>query len=166
MYSLTSNKQGISEILSYVLLIIIALGISVLVYGFLSSNIPKGEIPECSTDVHVIVSGVDCTFTDPAVNLTLTLQNRGLFNATGFFFRLSPSGREVQTFISTEDRYFFPREPISPGDSREVILNLDSAAPGDGQGMTLEVQPAYRTSEGIAVCERAVINQEIDCIRS
>ncbi|MDD5700364.1 MAG: hypothetical protein PHH00_04250, partial [Candidatus Nanoarchaeia archaeon] len=77
------NKKGVSEIVSYVLLIIIAVAISVLVYNFLIKFIPRGSTPQCPDGISLIPEDITCS----ASTISFNLVNRGLWNVSGAFIK-------------------------------------------------------------------------------
>jgi flagellin-like protein len=82
------SKKAISEIVSYVLLIVIALTIAGLVYSWLKFYIPsKNEIEKCSEDMGISVNDYSCNIDDEEI--ILLLENKGFFNVDGFFIRAS-----------------------------------------------------------------------------
>ena len=73
------HKRGISEIISYVLLILVAITMGMLVYGFLKLYVPK-EKPECKDGINLIIESAQCKHeTNGINNLSVVLRNRGLF---------------------------------------------------------------------------------------
>ncbi len=162
-----SNKKGISEIISYVLLIVIAVGLSVLVFSFLKLYIPKFQTPECPKDISLIVSEVACNlYPDATKNaLNLTLVNKGLFNVTGKYIRFGAEQREVLSLVNKVVKL---RYPLAPGETIKLNYFLlpehlnwkDSLA----SKHTLEIEPAVENEKGeLALCDNAVITQKITC---
>ena len=175
------NKRGISVIIGYVLLIVIAIGLSIAVFGFLRAYLPK-EMPECETDVKLIIREKSCDFT--ARTLTLKLENKGLFSADAAFIRFAESDRTVREWINNPDKEFIsyfseflfclPVVPpateeydpdkcqLKPGDTHDFDLDVFIPTPGE---YTIEVQPAVfvEDAQDPVVCEQAVITQDITC---
>ena len=56
------NKRGISVIVSYVLLIVIAVGVSIGVYSYLRLQVPKDRL-ECNPDIALSVQKYSCNTT-------------------------------------------------------------------------------------------------------
>jgi hypothetical protein len=87
---LKSNK-GISNLIAYALLISLTLSISALVYGWLEFMIPE-ELPSCPEKVNIIVKEYTCTPKTSVPNsgsISMIIQNKGMFNVSGFFIRAS-----------------------------------------------------------------------------
>ena len=164
------NKKGISEIISYVLLIVIAVGLSVLVFSFLKLYIPKFQTPECPQDVSLIVSEVVCK-TNPAdsskMQLTITLVNKGLFNVTDVYIRLGKERREVLSLVNDGkiNSGVHLASPLAPGaKTLQRDYDVSSIVSPDTSIYTLEIEPAIENKKGeLALCDNAVITQKITC---
>ena len=166
------DKRGISEIVSYVLLIVIALAISVLVFALLKVYVPK-EKPQCKEGINLIMEDVSCTYMPATTEniLKVSLQNQGLFKVEKAFIRISKvTGRKSKEDVP-------PLNPISlvsssgntdglnPSESTNALnFKLPSGFELPGEYI-LEVQPAHFTKgkdiESLALCPS--ITQIIDC---
>ena len=82
------NKKGLNEIIGYVLLIAVSITISILVYQFLKTYIPK-EALACPSDTSAFIKSY--TYNCLTGDLTITLQNNGKFGIAGFFIHSSIS---------------------------------------------------------------------------
>lgn len=71
-----TNKKGVSEIVSYVLLIVISISISALVYAWLS-NLPPRAKNTCPDEVSLIIKDY-CLDTGNNI-INITLQNKGTY---------------------------------------------------------------------------------------
>ncbi len=80
------DKRAISVVIGYVLLIAISIVMSVLVYQWLRTYVPKEAI-KCEEGTSVFLKDVsyDCA----ASKLTLTIKNNGKFDVDGFFIHIS-----------------------------------------------------------------------------
>lgn len=154
------GNKGVSEMLSYVLLIVIAVGISVLVYSFLYSNIPKDNIPKCPNEVSLIFLEGKCNLSSNILNLTV--QNKGLFNADGISISLHPTEREVQSILSGSQAYLF-ESALKPGE--KALLGPFSIKSGYTQGeYGLDIQAMTRDEKGNGVpCGESIIKRNITC---
>jgi hypothetical protein len=179
---LIKRKRGVSIMVGYVLLVVIAIGISVLVYGFLELYVPK-EKPECGKDATLIVQDYSCEINpngDGEDYLSIELVNRGLFKADAVYIRLGKPGREVKALV-TDDVYFAQKSDstlsgLSPGESynwgggtsptdysnKEKIKAITD---NRGGTYTLEIEPAIVNDETgiLALCPELTITQEITC---
>lgn len=167
------NHRGLSEIVSYVLLVVIAVGISVAVYAFISVYIPKDK-PTCPTDVFLGTTKVECNSSTSGTQFTVGLVNKGLFTVDAAYLRVAEQGREV-TFLINEPKeagsaqgfYLYepgkPKPGLAPG--KEVLYSYNipaSIIPGPGK-YTLEVQPAIGRGANLALCEAGVSRQTFTC---
>ena len=84
------NKRGVSLMIGYVLLVVIAIGLSVAVFAYLKLYLPKDE-PKCYDDVILSIDDLICVGGEGG-NISVTLTNRGLFNINGAFIRVGEVG--------------------------------------------------------------------------
>jgi len=84
------NKKAVSEMISYVLLIVIALALAAGVYGWLKYYVPAQSEEKCSEEIALSINDYQCG-NDPVHGkiINFTIQNKGLFNVRGFFIRAS-----------------------------------------------------------------------------
>ena len=68
------KKKGVSLMVAYVLLVVIAISLSALVYIFLKSYLPTDKV-ECPSDLSLIIEGARCI--DNKNNLTINISNKG-----------------------------------------------------------------------------------------
>lgn len=77
-----TNKKAISELVSYVLLIVLAIAMAAAAYAFLK---PYAEKPlpeeECPESVNIVLENYSCN--SQTKTMAFTLKNRGLFNVLG-----------------------------------------------------------------------------------
>lgn len=87
---LLRKKRGISEIVSYALLISITIALSVIVYGWLRFYVSGDDIETCSEDVNIIISSYECQAAEgnSGGNLMVVLKNKGLFTVDGYELRV------------------------------------------------------------------------------
>src|SRR3989344_3167864 len=95
---LHTNRKGVSEMISYVLLISIAIGMSLLVFGFLKLYVPKDKI-ECPEGTSLAIEEVSCL----GNQTVLSISNRGKFSIDAFYLRLGSPETTVKTWINNPD---------------------------------------------------------------
>ena len=93
MFIQTKNKKAVSVMIGYILLVTFAIVISVAVYSWLKTYVPKAGI-ECPNDVSIYISD----YTINGNQLNLTFQNNGKFNVGGIYIYYS--GDKNQTIAS------------------------------------------------------------------
>ena len=147
---------------SYVLLIVIAAALSVVVYSYLRSQIPRGSV-ECPSDTSLIAESVSCDISTLRIQLT----NRGLFNVSGVFLRFGVAGTTVKLQIpgNIGDELFKPPHyPLSPGESTARInYIINNFLVENVSDYELEIQPAIIRERRVIICEKALITQPITC---
>ncbi|MBS3092205.1 hypothetical protein J4466_02190 [Candidatus Pacearchaeota archaeon] len=92
------NKKAVSEVVSYVLLIVVAISLSIIVYAWIKIQLPK-EIIECPEGVSVIIKDYQCNEQNNIINITF--QNKGFFSIDGTIIKISNKSNEAPT-ISAE----------------------------------------------------------------
>lgn len=165
LIKMIKNKKAVSEIVSYTLLIIIAVGLSVAVYSFLKIYVPKDRL-NCPDDISIIAQKITCNIDSSSlVLLSLNIKNKGLFNVTDLYIRVGVPGRTVRSQINSMQT---PINNLPPGADMNIAYSstnssgLARAIQGPGKYI-LEIEPAIRTKNGTALCNNAVVTEEIEC---
>lgn len=156
------NKRAVSEIVSYTLLIIIAVGLSVMVYSYLKVYTPKEKV-ECSEDIFATIKESSCHFANGVALLNVTIQNKGLFNISSIYLRVGLPSRTTSYLIGNNPIPL--TSPLAPG-SEINLANIPM--PGDLvnelNNYSLSVQPATKMeNKKIVLCSNAIISQPIEC---
>lgn len=160
------NKKAISEIVSYTLLVVIALVIGSLIYAFLKLYVPK-EKPECKEGINIIIENTNCISSE---KISFTLQNTGLFSIDRAFIKIGKAESRIRESLSPSySPYNFPPDgKLKPSQSHTINIQIDSIPITLTAGeYILEVQPAHFTKEGstdpntLALCKPAT--QKITC---
>ena len=163
---LLQHKKGVSEIISYTLLIIIAITASILVYNFLKLSTPKDR-PVCAEDVSLVVESVNCVHNAEVNNLTLVFQNKGKFTIDSAFIRLGIPGRTTKELITQEDEsdLYFPGGGLLPNSESIRSFSINKVSINEPGDYVLEIQPAIFDDKlgKLAVCTNAIITQNIEC---
>ncbi len=92
------NKKGISVVIGYILLVAISIVMSILVYQWLKTYVPK-ETPTCSEGTSIFVKGVSYDCMNSVLNITI--KNNGKFSVNGYFIHASTS--EDKNALATID---------------------------------------------------------------
>jgi len=88
-----TNKKAISPMIGYILLISAAVVMSVIVYAWLKTYVPKAAL-ECPDTTSLFIKNYTCDNNE----LNLTIRNNGNFNVAGYFIRIANvSGQELAT---------------------------------------------------------------------
>ena len=162
MKNIIQNKKALSEIVSYVLLITIALSLAVGVYSFMKFYVPsENEAEKCSSDVALAVNDYNCNNNV----LSLIIENRGLFDAAGFIIRASDDSDKIPTSeLNTTDKnmhkifnpgfydfYTAGIVKLSPGKTHESNFSysgLDSIA-----RITIQPYTLNKAGDDFLLCE-------------
>lgn len=153
------GKKGVSEMVAYVLLVVLAIGLSVVVFAYLKQFIPKFAKPECPTGISLILNDATCSVSPSGVVMNLNMQNKGLFNISAVYVRLGPENRTIKTWIN-DGEALFPKD-LLPGETLNQIYS--SIKITDSGNYILEIEPAVLSKKGLALCENAIIKQPLTC---
>jgi flagellin-like protein len=104
------QKKALSEIVSYVLLIVIAVSLSVAVYAWLKVYIPKNTV-ECEDGVSLIIKDYSCDTTSN--KLTITFQNKGLYDIDGVYIKIANTSQGNTIYLP--EPQLNPFGPSKPG---------------------------------------------------
>lgn len=148
------NKKAISEMVSYILLIVIAMSIAIGVYSWLKIYVPAENTEKCAEETAIAINDFNCTAAGEDKILTLTIENKGLFNIQGFFARASNDSEQLPSTmleilsagqIGVKGRYDFPEEDkFKPGEIKDfdfIYTDLASIK-------RVQIQPFIRDSTG------------------
>jgi len=164
----------------YVLLVVIAVGLSAAVFSFLKVYVPK-EKPECSPDISLIVQSIEkCTINGDKIILdNIKLTNKGLFKVPAVYIRLAPESKKIRQQINPDidDFYLndYNNDPenggLNPGETEtflqlitDRVKNPDGGDPQPGEYI-IEIQPVTFSDEfpDPIACTKAVITQSVQC---
>ncbi len=171
-----SNKKGLSEIIGYVLLISITMILSVIVYQWVKTYVPKDAI-ECDDGVSIFVNNYNYSCENK--NLNLTVKNSGRFDIAGYFIHATTS--ETQELAVTDLSETTPNgdggavnywlkgggndlNPISAGNSITDVFDLTGI---DSSIYSIQLVPLrYEEVDGRnrpVSCTNAKITQKLSC---
>ncbi len=83
-----TNKKGLSIMIGYVLLVVIAIVMSLVVYQWIKTYVPKGG-QECVDGVSIFLK--DVIYNCSTGRLNITFKNNGRFDIAGFFIHATTS---------------------------------------------------------------------------
>jgi len=153
-----SDKRGVSEVIGYVLLIVMVIALSFIVYKWMASYIPK-DYDKCADDVSIFVKDKQCQLG----KLLLILENNGLFNIDGYYAKATTSQeQEVATlslFENEGEEYVI--SPLKPGEVSEKTLSV--AGEGTYTIYSIEIMSVVldeKTNEPL-VCGNSKIKEKI-----
>lgn len=171
------SKKALSEIVGYVLLIVIAVGISILVYSFLKGYIIK-EDPKCPDNLAISIYDYTCHTEGGQKLIDIQLANAGTYNINGYMLRLrvvyiDEDGNEKTSILKRIDGKDYDsiletRQVLGVGNMTAPI-QIDYTGRGDvdyTRLINIEVEP-YISGKNYqkVLCSNAVISQPIeDCV--
>jgi len=159
---LSRDKSALSNIVGYVLLISITIGLSVLVYNWLRFYVGEDDIEECPEGVSVIVRNYECYATNEngAGRLKVILKNKGRFTVDGYILRVHDQpGADFGFYLFDEVGM-----AIAPGEECEQTYYFGNYS-FDGYNIStvtlVEVQP-FMTDKGEISC-KSYASQDVLC---
>jgi len=175
------NKKGVSAVVTYVLLIVVAIGLSAIVFGFLQALIQEPEFT-CPEGLALVIKDVDCTST-PTGQLYITFQNKGRFEIDGVYARYSntPGAVSSTPLVPIRDSgntggineitdgqkekgfFYFGRSipsPLRPNAEYTQLFRFTST-----KLEKIEIQPFLNLEDDreLGICEEKVITRTISC---
>jgi len=163
------DKKALSEMVSYILLVVIAIGLSVGIYSWLRGQLPSESEEKCSEDVAITIRDYDCDTTNDII--TLTLENSGMFNIQGVYARGANEIGKITTLmldsptklvvagegISTLGRYdFSPSSPLKIGKTKEVKFYYNFTAQIGDKLEKIQIQPFVNGKTNLLLCDNVV----------
>ena len=165
------NKKGVSEILSYVLLIGIAVAMSVGIFAWLKTAANITPAVDCEEETSLFIENYECK----DGKITISLKNNGRFNIDWIILTVSdvPDRAPIYSLISKNDGeldgYFSFSPQLNPGKNQEAEFNMQynqGTSPKTLDKIEIvQIQPFIRhETAGNVVCKNAVIKQNLkDC---
>lgn len=159
------NKRALSEMVSYVILIVVALGLAAGVYGWMKIYIPDGEKESCPTDSAISINDYSCDNVSKIISITL--KNNGLFSIDGFFIKGSNSSESP--IIGLERAEGIPGSLVKGRYDFENSLEPNSIiianfSYGDVSPLLkVKVQPFVIGEKNILLCENIITEDLSGC---
>ena len=147
--------------IGYVLLVVIAVGLSVAVYAYLKIYIPKTDL-KCPEDVHLILKTYQCNIDSRGATLVLELQNKGFRSVNAAYIRMGNSSRQYRELLNSTVALGINLVPGNSTNMTHFTASPQFRKPGD---YVLEIEPAIIKSKTETIlCNEATITQTITCI--
>jgi len=166
------NKKGVSNIIGYVLLIVITIVISTIVFQWMKTYIPTDSL-DCPESVSVFVKDHSYNCTENQFNFTL--KNNGRFDIAGYFIHGTNSSEQELAVIdltlynkmNSKGIVIFDNEINSLTPNNEVNNAFDFSNTSFGQIYSIEIIPIrYQLTNNknrIVSCSNAKIKEVISC---
>ena len=166
------NRKGISIMIGYILLIVIAIIISVIVYQWLKTYIPTDPL-ECPDGVSVFVE--DYTYNCTTNQFNFTLKNNGRFSIAGYFIHATNSPEQgvatidlsEYTSLGVGGAVIFSADINSLIPNNKINNTFDLSNTSIQQIYSVEIVPVtyrvYNNKNRIISCGDSKIREEISC---
>jgi len=159
---LSKDRSAVSNMVAYVILISITIGLSVLVYNWLSFYVGEDSVDECSDGVNVIIKSYECYATNDFGDgrLTVTLKNKGRFTIDGYTLRVHDRpGADFGFYVLDENGVM-----IAPGEEYEQTYEFMDYS-FDGYNLStvtfIEAQPFIMDGDEISC--KSFASQDVVC---
>ena len=173
------NKKALSEVVSYVLLIVVAISLSIIVFAFLRNFVPQERIG-CNEGLSLVIRDFECYPSTGEVKIEF--QNKGNFKIDGIYIRSANSTTNATINLLnatthngiydinsiTEQRtgfLYFGRSdfPLALAPNRNYAQTFDYGE--YGKLTKIQIQPFLNDKETneLIICEDKTITQEIIC---
>jgi len=175
-----NDKRGLSIVIGYILLIAISIVMSIVVYSWLKTYVPK-DTAKCAEGTSIFIRDIAYTCTPEKETLNITVKNNGKFSVNGYFIHVSnvsdldalatidissrvlvggkTSGNSI-VFNELIDNYLTPNEPTNV---RTTSFNVTRY----GRLYKVEIIPIRLQEEGnkkrIVSCGDAKIEETLIC---
>jgi cysteine-rich repeat protein len=173
-----TNKKGLSIMIGYVLLVVIAIVMSGIVFQWVRTYVPK-DVVQCSEDVSIFIEEIvyDCTNGD----LDITVKNNGLFSVAGYFIHVTETidqelaTRDLSVNLSTGGRnvsgtvqFKIGENSLNPNEDDVLGFTKVGSEAYNFEGHKIEIIPIrYQDDddgkERVASCGGASVSYELSC---
>jgi hypothetical protein len=128
------DKKAVSLFISYVILIVIAISMSIAVFVWLKVIANPEPVKTCDFGTSIAVYDYSCE----VGKLTLTIKNNGRFNVDGFILRVgdNPEREPITALLPyaisdrSPEKYYLFTPPLNPGEEREASFSDDTEING------------------------------------
>ena len=162
------NKNAVSVMVSYAILISITIGLSIGIFVWLKAYANVTPLPECKPETSVILNDYECGIG----RIKLDITNNGLFNVDGFILLVGEDSGKLPTetlqaislgaYHTLGQGHFVFLSPLKPGKTEEVEFSTGASYKKDIQ--KIQIQALILSEKGDKIpCENAVISQTLDC---
>ena len=162
------RKKGLSEMLSYVILIAITVGLSIAVFALVKSLSNVSAAADCDEGTSLIITDQKIVLN----KMTLTLRNNGRFNIDGVIIAVSnQTEREPTIYLWQDDsqqegihgQAYFPNLLLPGKEEFAVFSNIDSnQITYDLRDLkSVQIQPFVIRKNERVMCKNAVIKQNL-----
>jgi len=173
MLKIKKSKKGISLMIAYLLLVSMGIVLSIFVYNYLKTYVPK-EPPQCPDGVSIFIQNTSC---DGSL-LNITLKNNGRFYIAGYYVYIGNDPSKKIADISLADKivkgghayggaivYAGPSEnPFSVDSKKFNSFDISSINPSP---LFIEIIPTrvdyVDNKKMFLICSHAKIKETLNC---
>tara|TARA_Y100000310_G_scaffold341110_1_gene439188 strand:+ start:839 stop:1390 length:552 start_codon:yes stop_codon:yes gene_type:complete len=158
-----TRKKGVSLLISYVLLITIAVALSVLVYNWLRLYVQDSELEICKDGITIVIQDYECLLPSGEVDgsLNVTIKNKGRFNIDGWALKVSDRvGGKIGLYNFTSDGVTLV--PAETNNTKYLFSEVDNNDSELVSITMIEVQPFVVENGDRTYCE-SVSSQSVTC---
>ncbi len=180
--NIIGTKKGVSVMIGYILLIALAVVMSVIVYQWLKTYVPK-DVAKCPDGVAVFIQKAEYTCVGGlSSRLELTLKNNGKFNIAGYYIHVTSTPTQELATIDisgniTEDELEDSAgydaggyvefvtggaNGMSTGDVKKSVFDLDNPTPLPLY-YKVQVIPVRYEDKKFVSCSSARVSEVLDC---
>jgi len=152
------DARGVSEMVAYVLLIVIVLAVGAMVYSWIIFNLPK-DTKSCPDDLSLIIKDYTCNNSV----LNLVVQNKGLFDISGFYIRANNESARLRTIMLKEVGSRDEDGRVKFLSKLESGKEYKSLFEYSGNITSLEVEPFIISDKKIVLCDKSIATQDLSC---
>ena len=158
------QKKGVSEIVSYVLLISITFAIAGMVYAWLIFYVTPGKETKCDEGISLTIRSYKYNCTASGNPLNVTIQNRGLFNFDGYVVRLgTDKDSSIGIFILNKTGRGMSTGEVYSDYYKDSTRSDEIVKKTLSEKITfIEIQP-YTNQSNLPVYCASVAKQKINC---
>jgi len=148
-----TNKKGLSEIIAYVLLIVVAISLSLLVYAWLKGQMP-GKTEQCPEGINLVIEDYSCS----GGVINLTLRNKGLFVLEGIIIKASDTIEGLAICpLTKDDGYYHFKNSLKPGNKTIGHFVYSDC----GNIVKIEIIPTRFVGGERLLCENSITEYEV-----
>jgi len=148
------NKKAVSELVTYVLLISLAVAMAGATYGWLKFYVQKPFPEQSCPDVSLIIMDYKCS----NAMLNLTVQNRGRFDVDGYIIKINNGSDE---YPLRDRRYPLSYVPFRMGPGNSTVGEFNFSVFRKIDSIELEAVRGFDRYGHPILCENSVVRQKI-----
>jgi hypothetical protein len=113
------GKRALSEIVSYVLIIVIAISLAAGIYVWLKVYIPSKNTETCPKEVSLFINDYSCVQSQKSISLKI--ENKGMFNIDGFFIKATNDSKIIP-YLALRSNDAMPGAIVIPNSGRYDLV--------------------------------------------